>query len=374
MKFDKNISRITICFLILISNIVQIYSAKENTNSNRSSRTLNKNRSHAQLKSMARNNVQFHSNNARSNDKFSQTIKLKAFNLNGSGQLFANCPKYSVMVKLIFQKRNDHILDVGFNCRRDYKNIIDDVISTTTKVEADNFDTMTPPNAVCQAGRALSGYEFSRMNRITYFKYYCTKVKNMHNQSTIADKYFPNAASVLDPMERKSLSRFFTHTDITVALGKYTKYAINSINFSRGGDQAYQKTAIAGTLSYNYSISKIGGANGIEKTDTPVVKPNINNDKKDSDIVTPDSPIVENHTYGLSVPQLKIIQKILENIQQLGNGKFDVNLDLSGLTVPEQQELLSAIYKLTQLYGQKAADGTTMKYPMDGKDKNGVTK
>ena len=260
MKFDKNISRITILALILICNFAQIYLAKEITK-------RNKNSSHAQFRSMVNHGAippQYRQGQKLPKNKHTQQkIGLKAFNLNGAGELITRCPKFSVMVKLIFQKRNDHILDVGFNCRRDYKNISDDEIvlpqnPADGKVISDTFDSMTPPDVVCPAGRALSGYEWQRMGSLAHFKYYCTKVKNMHDQQTIKEKYYPTDLSTLDPMEKKALSRFLPHTDITVNFGKYISFGFNSIKFSRTKVENYQKTKIPGTMSYQFTISKIG--------------------------------------------------------------------------------------------------------------------
>ena len=62
----------------------------------------------------------------------------------------------------------------------------------------------------------------------------------MHDQSWVENKYYPSDLSVLDPMERKALSRFLPHTDITVSQGKYTKYALNSIEFKRTNSTDYQ--------------------------------------------------------------------------------------------------------------------------------------
>jgi hypothetical protein len=260
MKFNRNFSRIAIFALILICNIAQIYLAKENTNRSKA------NRFHAQYKSMVNHGAippQYRPQRLPKNKYTQQKIGLKAFNLNGQGQLITRCPKFSVLVKLIFQKRNDYILDVGFNCRRDYKNISDDEITLPQnpkdgRITSDSFDSMTPPNIECPAGRALSGYEWQRMNKITYFKYYCTKVKNMHDQQTIKEKYYPTDLSTLDPMEKKALSRFLPHTDITVNFGKYISFGINSIKFSRTAVANYQQTKIPGTLSYQFTISKIG--------------------------------------------------------------------------------------------------------------------
>merc|ERR1719362_1786793 len=237
MKFNKNFSKITIIFLILISNFAQIYL----TNTN-----LNKKRTKTNTKTNIKSRIF-----VKDTRKFlQQKIGLKAFNLLGAGQLITRCPRYSVLVKMVFEKRNDHILDVGFNCRRDYKNISDDEITLpkeNSKVISNTFDQLTPPKAECPEGRLLSGYEFQRMGKITYFKYYCTKVKNMHDKQVIKDKMYP-ATQVLDSLERKSFSRFLPHTDITVNYGKYQNYGINFLNFKRD----------EGVLSYSFAISKIG--------------------------------------------------------------------------------------------------------------------
>lgn len=364
MKFEKNITRIIICFLILISNFAQIYLAKEKIKRmrNRTSNRRNKVKYLEQYKTTSMTGVQFHSRYSGGKGN-----ELRAFNLNGSAKLVARCPRSSVLIKLIFQKRNDHVLDVGFNCRRDMKNISSDVVELTHKVESNSsFDTITPPNVECPADRALSGYEFEHINKITYFKHYCTKVFNMHDKSITSDKWFPNDASVLDPIERKSLSRFFSHTDITVAYDRYSKYVINSISFTRTGGESFQQTNIPGTLSYNFSTSKVGISTDSGK-DTNIVRSDIK--KTIDDKVTADSTVVISDNYGLSIPQLKILEKILNNINNLTGGIFDAKgVDFTGLTENEKQELLKFIYKLSQLYS-----GIPPKFVMGAKDKNGLS-
>ena len=271
MKISK-FTRLTICFLILISNFADIYLAKEEVKrskkSNSSLKSHIKNHLNSHLKTRSESEirnaegVQFHS---RFTDLTSfsrnanQKIGLKAFNLNGNAHLMARCPKNSVLIKLIFEKRNDYVLDVGFNCRRDVKNISSLEESFSHRIESKSFDNTTPPNAVCPEGYALSGYEFRRMNVITAFTHYCTKVTNIHSTLSLNNQYYPkNIMSTIDPMERKAFSRFLTHTDIKVPKGQYKDGVINGIIFLRSAEQVYQLKKIPGTLSYSFTISKIG--------------------------------------------------------------------------------------------------------------------
>ena len=124
----------------LIETETETETKSETFGKSENSMKLTRAKNTAQFKTRTNTSVQFHSKFTDTNTQ--QKIGLKAFNLNGSAHLIARCPKYSVLIKLIFEKRNDQVLDVGFNCRRDYKNINDDEMHFQNKVESTSFDAV----------------------------------------------------------------------------------------------------------------------------------------------------------------------------------------------------------------------------------------
>jgi hypothetical protein len=246
MKINELISKSIILYILILSNVSQIYFSKviidrsRNKNLYQIKSETNK-KSSLRIKTSNRFRTQF-------NSRTSNNQSLKAFNIRGSSHLIAKCPNKSVLIKLIFEKRNDYIIDVGFNCRRD-KNIPHQQIKLERTVNSNSFDEITPPNIECPSDHALSGLEIEKANTITYFNFYCNKIPNMEKKLAIVNnKFYPNEESVSNPMERKLFSRFLPHTDIFLSKENIFNGLITSISFTR--DQGSY-------LSYSYTTTAI---------------------------------------------------------------------------------------------------------------------
>jgi hypothetical protein len=274
MKFNRIISNLIICFLLVLYNFDNIYLTKELTKNKKTtiSKNLSENKrekserkteykskslsfssskfkTNTKIKTSSRSNTQFHSRLLKDDNL------IKAFNLNTSAHLIARCPTNSIIIKLIFEKRNDRIIDVGFNCRKE-RNFRHEQMKFERRTDSNSFDEITPPDIECPRDHALSGFEFERINKINNFIFYCNKIENMHSEKIIKDKFYPE--NFIDPLERVAFSKFLPHTDISLSKVMMLNGAIKSIHFSRGQGMTNQNNNNLGGLSYSFTTSIVG--------------------------------------------------------------------------------------------------------------------
>lgn len=180
-----------------------------------------------------------------------QDVNLRSFSLERDSHLIAKCPEKTVLIKMIFEKREKtNRIDVGFNCRSEPELMKESVFGNVIKFT--NFDDITPPEMKCDNSSVFTGFEMKRVSNQIQFVWHCGQVRELGKNGRARSNMYLDTNSTFDSSK---FSQFLIHTDFKVQ--DQQNEGIYYISFFRKPDKK--------DLGYNYGVIDIKSNDKVKK-------------------------------------------------------------------------------------------------------------